>query len=264
MQFLPRHYDALIVQEGDADLRIQPPLSYSAWVRVPFGQRVRNEYFVTNTDTSRSHSGINMYLFENAPCIGVGDGDNGTGGNIAAYVSQTELNEGDWNYIAFTMDTAIVDATGEYEVGLFLNGRAIPFDNVTAGSNRDLRYSSGSFYLGKKWDLFFTGELDDVRIYDRALRATEIDSIASGLSGFVDPQVGRISVYPSVASSVITIDADQQISSLDVVDTQGRSISIPRVAGNTYDISTLVAGLYYVNVITSDQRRSLASFTVAR
>jgi N-acetylneuraminic acid mutarotase len=82
-------------------------------------------------------------------------------------VSQAAITDGQWHHIGFVWD-------GSCRC-LYVDGTEVTKDTDTLAS---LKYSNGGLYIGTNktldTDTFFSGLIDDVRIYDKALTAEEI------------------------------------------------------------------------------------------
>ena len=83
-----------------------------------------------------------------------------SGGNIVLSTAQLE----DWTFIAFTYD-------GTNSIGYIDNQTAVIDPGGTTEFNR--------FRIGRNRNggTYFTGEIDELRIYNRALTASEISSL---------------------------------------------------------------------------------------
>jgi Tol biopolymer transport system component len=86
-------------------------------------------------------------------------------------VSESMITDGDWHHIGFVWD-------GSYRA-LYVDGTIAATDIEVLGQ---LEFSNGGLYIGTSKTLeagtFFSGLIDDVRIYDVALSAEQIASLA--------------------------------------------------------------------------------------
>jgi hypothetical protein len=91
---------------------------------------------------------------------------------FGALVSETVITDGQWHHVGFVYDT------DTFHRRLYLDGAQVAED-TTAVSGMP---SDGGLYIGVSKDLdagtFFSGLIDDVRIYDVALSAEEITNLA--------------------------------------------------------------------------------------
>ena len=85
--------------------------------------------------------------------------------------SQSVITDGQWHHIGFVWD-------GSYR-SLYVDGVEVAKDEAALGK---LKYSNGGLYFGAGKTLdatsFFSGLIDDVRIYDVALSADKIEALA--------------------------------------------------------------------------------------
>ena len=95
-------------------------------------------------------------------------------------IGETVVTDGQWRHVAVTWDPD--DGLGVHDAKLYING--ILEDNVTqsdtnqsidTGNAEDFRL--GASILGGVNERNFTGLMDDVRLYDRALSASEIQAL---------------------------------------------------------------------------------------
>jgi len=85
--------------------------------------------------------------------------------------SETVITDGQWHHVGFVWD-------GSYR-SLYVNGTEVAKDTNTLAP---LKSSNGGLYIGTDKNLdatsFFSGLIDDVRIYDKALSAEKIENLA--------------------------------------------------------------------------------------
>jgi hypothetical protein len=83
------------------------------------------------------------------------------------------LTLGEWNFIAVTFDTGFVN--------LYFNGSLIYTDTALIKCTSPYEYGTDDIYIGTLWNhspgYKFKGGLDEIRIYNRPLRAGEINDI---------------------------------------------------------------------------------------
>jgi hypothetical protein len=181
---------------------IQPTnsISYSCWV-----------YITTNTSTTfftKNYSvGNNSYAFEKG---------NNTFGvtlkGIGGLQDNNSVNLNSWNFLMCTYDGTVLK--------FYLNGILVQSLN----SNLLLTYTSNNLFIGVSNDpslvvRYFSGKLDDIGIWNRALKQDEITSlyysdntcqslvINTGVLGF-NPLTynNTVTIYPNPAKDQITID----------------------------------------------------------
>jgi len=83
------------------------------------------------------------------------------------------LTLGEWNFIAVTFDTGFVN--------LYYNGNLIKTDTSDVKYTSLSEYNTDDIYMGRLWNghpgYNFKGGLDEIRIYNRPLSASEINDI---------------------------------------------------------------------------------------
>ena len=139
------------------NLNITGSLTLSAWIKPAGGGTY--EYIVSRWQGPYSYM---LFTGHNKAGFYVE-----AGGNNANATFETELNDGQWYHLVGTWDgsqaTIYVDATAT--AGTLGQG-----DVTTSGNGLIIGSRTGS-------DYFFTGSLDDVRVYDRALSATDVGDL---------------------------------------------------------------------------------------
>ncbi len=146
--------------------------SLTAWIKTTQvgGTQLWNSPAITGVEVAGSSNDIRWGYIDASGHIGLG------GGN-AGVVSTTAVNDGQWHHVAFTRDSTtgtvniyidgILQVTGTTDTGL----KTAPFQLI--GAQTDL--TSG---LAADGATYFNGQLDDVRIYNQVLTASEISGLA--------------------------------------------------------------------------------------
>ncbi len=104
---------------------------------------------------------------------------------------------------------------------------------------------------------FFHGNIDDVRIYNRALSINEILTLCEeGLVSIDEqPENKNISIYPNPTNSTITINIEANVSvngyKVEINNLLGQTVhtSTMNVTKKTIDLSTLENGVYFVKIL---------------
>ncbi len=111
--------------------------------------------------------------------------------NGNAVVSQSQVPVGRWTYVALTFDSSAGS------VVLYINGSedsSVSIAGTLTGSGCGLRIGDQSCYAGGTGSEVFYGVIDDVRIYGRALSASEVLQLYEPVAGidplFADPAGG--------------------------------------------------------------------------
>lgn len=171
---------------------------------------------------------------ENKVCLAIA-----TNGNFWPYYSLAPVSYDEWHLGAVTYNAASF-TSDIYIDGLF--NTDFP-TLLTTGS--DVNYHIGSDDVLS----FFTGYIDDVRVYDRPLNAEEMAALYTLSTGIDHKYNSNYSLYPNPAKDHLFINdlnGDEQIM---VVDSKGSRINGWVKNGNQMEISELPAGLYSLIVL---------------
>jgi hypothetical protein len=182
---------------------------------------------------------------------------NGVNGHLYSSVSQSQLTTGVWLHVAMS-----ADATSSH---LYINCTEVATYFPDGYNNPGLWFSDmcpGVFttFIGRSGDDYFKGRIDDVRVFDCALSATEISALCDmGTAIAATEPSASLSVYPNPTRGTVTIIGDYSATTpIDIHDVQGRLAQAPitnRSAGATMlDLSALPSGLYTVRYGGAVQR----------
>lgn len=98
----------------------------------------------------------------------------------------------------------------------------------------------------------FVGSIDDIGIWRRALRPSEIDSmyklvISSPTTATTTAYPDKIEVFPNPTNSTINIKGQMQIDKIELLDIAGQ-VRFSHRAVNQIDVSTLPNGVYFLRI----------------
>lgn len=144
----------VIAVADSASLDVEDAVSFTAWIRPEVTSGI---YILWREDVA---GGEGLFSFDIYPGV-IRCGLKRPGGGSASIQGNTPIQQGVWQHVAVTWDGATMRA--------YYNGQpdgSSSFDGPMAVSDGDL--SIGRYYSG------FEGDIDEVRIYDRALSETEI------------------------------------------------------------------------------------------
>jgi hypothetical protein len=125
-------------------------------------------------------------------------------------------------------------------------------------SARDLYIGAGTDWQGGA--IGFKGSIDDLRIYDRALTASEVSSLYlenpchTGITVWENYNNPDLEIFPVPAYEKVKISGLGN-GSVDIINLQGKTIKALNLTNenSTFDISALPNGVYIVK-ITTDNR----------
>jgi len=126
------------------------------------------------------------------------------------------LLDGEWHYFAFVKDV---------DNSLMI----IYMDNIkiVEESILDVNYIvQGDLIIGTDINnnIPFNGLLDDIRIYNRALKESEIESILNSLDENQIINSSSVNVYPNPSKGIITIDTELEIYSTEIINFTGKIV----------------------------------------
>lgn len=118
-----------------------------------------NQYVMWIGEAYTSDSNVKFTIYQESANLICGFYDNGW---IATNGVAVTLNQ--WQHVACTYD--------QQNIKLYVNGAVV----ATAAATAALPAGDGDWYLGRRWDAdeLYTGRIDEVRIWNRALSAGEI------------------------------------------------------------------------------------------
>jgi hypothetical protein len=153
----------------------------------------------------------------------------------------------------------IPDPTWHNLVGVYSNGiHQLWLDNVLQASDSNqtlfLSQSDQGISIGET----FTGLVDDIRFYDRALSVPEVGLLfaepAACATAVEEQEAFSISVAPNPASDMIAIRANEvlpmNMRTIEFTDATGRLVrrATLRASGGEVDIRELPEGLYFLRI----------------
>jgi len=153
-----------------------------------------------------------------------------------------------WNHFVF-----VYDGTNSK---VYLNGTLFgtspkTWNTIVTSSN----FTIGGFF----GENFFDGALDDLKIYNRALNATEISNLYiynSLLStDDFDSKNLKATIYPNPASDFFTIEMENEVKSIEIYSIQGQKVLT--ASSKEINVSNLSKGMYLVRI--EDQNNAIAT-----
>ncbi len=155
---------------------------------------------------------------------------------------------GGWHNIVISHKYA--DSTSVYVDGQFVGS-----SSASVSGNYDIAghpFVVGSFSSMDSY--FYTGQLDDIRIYNRALDETEVDSLFNEINpvsvGLDETTINQnyITVYPNPTKGKILLSNTLNITLTDITG----KIILVRTNSNFIDISNQPRGIYFLS-LTDDK-----------
>ncbi len=238
-------------------------LTLAAWVKT--SNNSRTEALVSRYSASGSETG---YLLRTNPAghVELRIGGNNLGGSPATFTDTGKLiNDGQWHHVAATITIA-------QGVRFYIDGA------LTSTQNRSIvaRAGGSGLILGLNgwtgYGTYFTGTLDDVRIYNRVLAASEIAALP-GLSVTPDTAAPTVSMTAPANASTVSGTASVSANASDNVGVTSVQFKIdnnplgsPLTAAPytaNWDTTTLANGSHTVSAVASDAAGNLATASVS-
>jgi PKD repeat protein len=183
-----------------------------------------------------------------------------------------KVNNGQWHCI---VGTAGLGISGTTEWRIYVD--AILRGNQIGLTTPSVAPSAGSthFTMGRHSDsnlplMYYKGDMDDVRVYNKVLTQCEIDSLCSTrlVSGVGDKRDRmHLSIFPNPNSGVFTVELPTPATSnmkLRVTDLTGRLLLEKQTEeGNsvqTVKAGTLPDGLYFIQVVSEGKVVAMEKF----
>ena len=195
--------------------------------------------------------------------------------NLNSITTDSVVKQNEWYHLVYIFDNAI-------GTQIYINGKlqdlsigkiALNTNNINSINTT----SNGSMYIGRSsqisaYPYFFKGSIDDIKIYNRALSQTEINSIVnenvcisnitvtdtlkiSSISGIneLPENFGLVKVYPNPTKDVINIVASNPSSnySIQIVNNLGTVVYTGSLSNpsSQVNLNTLGKGMYYIKIL---------------
>ena len=225
----------------DTSMLLANNVSLYVWVHTTNASRYESLISTYNASGSESN-----YLLRTTPSgtlsLKIG-GTNMTGGNSFEALDSRKINDGKWHQVAAVLQIG----TG---VTFYVDGVAAPL----VAANIVARASAFLLTFGTtSWTPYgndFTGDMDQLRIYNRALAASEVAGLYSADGGGTVPAPPTVSLTApannATVSGTVTVSANAS-AGLGVANVQfqldGASLGSP-VAASPYSVSWNTTSIY--------------------
>ena len=214
--------------------------SVSVWVK-PLninGSGVSSDQVFTQDASTLSYGRL-MVRFEN------GNVRLNAGGEASTFDQATAADT--WYHIVVVRDG--VDSyyyVDGQQIGIGVTGSQAstfnPNENLIIGAGRSTT------------DQFFSGSIDDFRIYNRALDSTDVINLYNDetTAAFLSSKSPEIEIYPNPTVNVLFIKGRFEISKISIRSIDGREMQVPKnnyCDGVRVDLSNLTNGNYYAYIV---------------
>ena len=148
------------------------------------------------------------------------------GADLDATGLATNLINGSWHHVATTYDGTTRR--------IYLNGVQVAQDTPGANAATAANFRIGSTNSGE----FFNGTIDDVAIYNNALSAAEVQSLASGGSPLAGPIINSFTAAPATAYEGAAIALSWSVNTTNVTGTFSYEIKYGATTVNSGSAAT--------------------------
>ncbi|GAA3607846.1 LamG-like jellyroll fold domain-containing protein [Microlunatus ginsengisoli] len=232
-----------------ASLDLTTNLTLSAWVR-PTTLRSWSQAVL-----KENGNGLSYALYATGETGNRPNGSLSIGGADRYIDATAGLSANTWAHLALTYDGSTMR--------LYVNGAQV----ASRAQSGAVPVSANPLRIGGNavWGEWFSGQIDEVRVYNRALSATEVgmDSTTAGAPDTVPPTTpGGLSATGSTSSVALAWTASTDNRSTPTYEVHRSQVSgfspaaatriASGVSGTTYSDAPLAAGTYYYRVIASD------------
>lgn len=139
--------------------------SYGAWVYSPTSSRGWEGIIILNNNGGDADMQLGFYTYPTGNRI-----QNTANGQYNSTISMTY---GQWNHLFATFDGS--------NLKTYINGVLVNTKTITNSQLVRANLTIGARCRGSSYDCFFSGKINDVRIYDHCLSAAEVREISQGL-----------------------------------------------------------------------------------
>jgi hypothetical protein len=158
-------------------LKTPLPITISAWVNFTNGTGAHTIFASDNFSTV--HAGSTLQITNGVLTCSYGNAH----GNASTYrqtkVGRTVLKTGQWYHVAAVMQ-------GPTSMNLYING--VDDGGTYSGTGGTIGYTTAVSKIGSDGADYFSGTIDDVRVYGRALSAAEVQTLSNATSGTIPPE----------------------------------------------------------------------------
>ncbi|WP_213190589.1 LamG-like jellyroll fold domain-containing protein [Cloacibacterium caeni] len=184
---------------------------------------------------------------------------------ITSYAALGYGGTSQYNAFGFYMNANSVSFSGASYDASFTNGTTNPYqwyhaalvfeaDNVKIYINGVIKGTSPKPLINTTLTSFrinaFAGAIDDLKIYDRALKSTQILNLYQNntLSASENNRMAKstISIYPNPAKNVVFVKSEKQITKIELYDFSGKKLK--ESTSKEMNISSLQRGNYLIRI----------------
>ncbi|MDG1476118.1 MAG: T9SS type A sorting domain-containing protein [Vicingaceae bacterium] len=167
----------------------------------------------------------------------------------------TAINAGIWYHVTIIKSGA--------NVSHYINGSIKSSETISNFPSTNFPMVSywnvGAFFNTQTGDIYreLDGGMDDIRLYNRVLTQQEVMDLYQETPPISTVSISEtenkiISVFPNPVNSYLTIQTTEVIENISVVSALGATIEYVVAPNNIVDLSSLTAGVYFLQMKTSN------------
>jgi hypothetical protein len=154
------------------------PVTVSAWIKLATSTGIQTIF--SSDSFNNPYYGYDMKITSGALSCDYGSGTNAGPAYRRSKNGTTILTAGQWYHVVAVIQSAT-------SMNLYVNG--VDDGGSYNGTGGAMVYSSAPSKIGTDTSVnYFNGVIDDVRVYGRALSATEVQVLDNASSGVIPPQ----------------------------------------------------------------------------
>lgn len=240
-----------VVKCSNSNRGIQSVVSLSVWMKTTVISPV-SQFIVSKYDW-RVDKGYFVGVKEGYPYI--------AGRNTSGAFSKTEnstkfVADGNWHHV--------LGVVSENEWQIWVDG--VLAKNYFSNASNPLLTNTQSLNIGNYEEgnqgnqYFYSGVLDQVRIFDRELTTDEIAYLSSEntITGLNNLEINlEVSVYPNPTSSFMKIETSFTVYQVEVYSIQGKRIGWVDIENGMVNVSFLPTGVYLLEITDMDSQRTV-------
>ncbi len=227
-----------------------PDVSVCVWIRSTDNQHAR----IIALPYLESSSWSILYHHPSIAANSVGfTNTTSTPNTFSPYTAEgtVQVNDGQWHFIVCLRDASTQTLSLYIDCDLIYTAQyqGTPYD-----PNQNLAIGRFNQASGR----YFTGDIDDIRLYNRVLSESEINMLCAEEDPTLNvAEIGAevpsdVKLYPNPAADYVSIASDNPAVSVKVYNSAGELVLEEDEVGESVDISHLSNGVYSVRVKTQD------------
>lgn len=166
-----------------------------------------------------------------------------------SYHCTTPPDNGQWSYYVWILDSLPNPTT--FDIKIYQNG--ILLDSIQSTFQPNIPLNTFCSLRTVKFGDIFTGQIDDIGIWNRALNQQEITALYNSTLGLpVSINENSINLYPNPTNNNITLDVSSAMvgKRYSILDFSGRTIREGKISSNQEQIELehVARGVYYLSI----------------